>query len=349
MHRLYSLLFPAAVLLSLIGVMPDQRLAESQSGMSLVSATHGFSSESSEVTAGGMSGPESEPAVADRSQSVGDSTSYMFILSVYCLLIVAASLIGGWLPSLIQLTHTRMQTIVSFVGGLMLGTAVFHLIPHAFNQLRRIDDTMLWVMCGILLMFFLIRTFHFHNHGIAEEAQEDACDPCVQDHSHSHGHVHSHPQAHQLSWVGILVGLSIHTMLDGIALGSAVDADSLSLLPGIGVFLAVLLHKPLDAVSIATLMAVGGWTRKQIYAVNAGFALMCPVGAGLFLMGIRRFPGLQQEFAGAAMAFSAGVFLCIALSDLLPEMEFHSHHRLRLSVVLCLGIFSAWAIRHVHG
>ena len=141
------------------------------------------------------------------------------LLSVYCVLVVAASLFGGWLPSLIRLTHTRMQTIVSFVGGMMLGIGVFHLIPHASQKLGNMDTTMLWMMCGILLMFFLIRVFHFHNHGIAEDAQDDTFEPFAQVHFHSHSHAHSHPQAHQLSWVGIVVGLSLHTLLDGIAWG----------------------------------------------------------------------------------------------------------------------------------
>lgn len=238
----------------------------------------------------------------------------------------------------------------------MLGISVFHLIPHATYQLGSMDTTMFWMMCGILLMFFLIRTFHFHNHGIAEDIQGEACDPCGQDHPHSHSHAHSHPHAHQLSWVGIVIGLSAHTLLDGIALASAVkiDAASQAVLPGIAVFLAVLLHKPLDAVSITTLMAAGGWQKHKIQFVNAGFAMMCPLGACLLMLGADRFPYLQQDLAGTAMAFSAGVFLCIALSDLLPEMEFHSHHRLRLSVSLLLGICAAWALRfldvaHRHG
>jgi zinc and cadmium transporter len=276
------------------------------------------------------------------------------LLPVYCLLIVAASLFGGWLPSLIRLTHTRMQTVVSFVGGLMLGIGVFHLLPHAAQQ-QDIDSVAMWMMCGILLMFFLIRTFHFHNHGIAEEPRGDDCDPCGHDHHHSHGHVHSHPQSHELSWMGILVGLSVHTLLDGIALGAAVigHTGEAVFLPGIGVFLAIVLHKPLDAVSITSLMVAGGWPKAKRQAVNAGFAMMCPLGAALVLLGANRFPGVQQEISGPALAFSAGVFLCIALSDLLPEMEFHSHHRLRLSLALGLGIGVAWTIRflepgHIH-
>ncbi len=46
----------------------------------------------------------------------------------------------------------------------------------------------------------------------------------------------------------------------------------------------------------------------------------------------------------AALAFSAGMFMCIALSDLLPELQFHQHDRLKLSVALLLGLALAWGI-----
>ena len=43
------------------------------------------------------------------------------------------------------------------------------------------------------------------------------------------------------------------------------------------------------------------------------------------------------SWTATALAFSAGTFLCIALSDLLPELQFHSHDRLPLSVALLTG------------
>ena len=41
---------------------------------------------------------------------------------------------------------------------------------------------------------------------------------------------------------------------------------------------------------------------------------------------------------GSALAFSAGVFLFISLSNLLPEVHFHSHDRFSMSLALLLGI-----------
>ena len=38
------------------------------------------------------------------------------------------------------------------------------------------------------------------------------------------------------------------------------------------------------------------------------------------------------------LAFSAGTFLCIALSDLLPELQFHAHDRWKLSAALLAGV-----------
>ncbi|MFP6695050.1 MAG: iron permease, partial [Pirellulales bacterium] len=67
-------------------------------------------------------------------------------LAVYCVLIVFASLFGGWLPSLMRLTHMRLQLMMSAVGGLMLGIGLFHLLPHAVNPSVPLGDAIFWLM-----------------------------------------------------------------------------------------------------------------------------------------------------------------------------------------------------------
>jgi zinc and cadmium transporter len=155
-----------------------------------------------------------------------------------------------------------------------------------------------------------------------------------------------------LSWLGVTLGLGLHTLIDGVTLGAdvaaQVGAPSRWPLYGFGTFLAILLHKPLDAVSITSLMATGGWSATWRNAVNAGFALMCPLGAVAFLVGVRSLVGEQGLLIGCALGFSAGVFLCISLGDLLPELEMHSHHRLQLSAALLAGVGLAWLIEQAH-
>lgn len=300
------------------------------------------------------------------------------LLAMYCAAIVAVSIGGGWLPSLVRLTHTRMQTVISFVGGLMLGIAVFHLLPHSVHGNQTADDAAWWMMGGILTMFLLIRCFHFHHHGPLEisTAEEDPC-ASHRDHNHTHDEGHAHhdhddhahgdhrrhheeplsrqtmPQphchhAHQLSWLGITLGLSLHTLIDGMALAASVQAESahrawMSLF-GLGTFLAIMLHKPLDAVSITSLMAGAGWSSRSRFLVSLGFSTMCPLGVILFGLGISFFGAYQEQVVCSALAFSAGVFLCIALSDLLPEMEFHAHNRARLTAALLAGTLLAYGI-----
>ena len=287
------------------------------------------------------------------------------LLAIYCVLIVTGSLVGGWLPTIVRLTHTRMQVMISFVGGLMLGIGFFHLLPHAINQLR-VENAMTLAVFGILTMFFLIRAFHVHHHGPLE--LPDASGTVVADshrhqlqtveehehatHSHDHDHDHSghhhHHEVNRLSWMGIASGLALHTLIDGIALGASVRADVgnpviLSLF-GFGTFLAVALHKPLDALAITSLMTAAGWSSSSRNLVNVAFAVMCPLGAVLFLIGLDSFNGPQQEIVASAMAFAAGVFICISLGDLLPEMEFHSHNRIPLTIALLAGIAISWLI-----
>ena len=46
-------------------------------------------------------------------------------------IVAAASVAGGLLPTLMRWTHRRLQLALSFVSGVMLGVAMFHMLPHA--------------------------------------------------------------------------------------------------------------------------------------------------------------------------------------------------------------------------
>lgn len=268
---------------------------------------------------------------------------------------------GGWLPYLVALTHRQMQLAMSTVGGFMLGIALLHLIPHANAELGSIDQTVGWTLAGLLVMFLLIRVFHVHAHEHGEAAHEHEhaphaeCDHPHPDHHHACAHDAAREQAgsgkHTFSWVGLAFGLALHTIIDGLALGAAVAAESHDdqvssgwHLYGLGVFLAVLLHKPLDSLSITSLMAAGGWSKRAALAANIAFALMCPLGAVGFVMGLSQLSAQQHVIVGCALAFAAGVFLCISLADLLPELTFHAHDRLPLTATLFLGVALAWLI-----
>jgi zinc and cadmium transporter len=277
-------------------------------------------------------------------------------LLIYCVLIAIVSLAGGWLPGLIRFTHVRLHALMSLVAGFMLGVACFHMLPHSVQHGGSIDSAMIYLMVGLLGMFFLVRALHFHQHGSVEHSD----DPSLCDHDHDDTHAHHHATSHHLSWTGVFVGLTIHTLIDGVALATAVAAaaqnDPAVTMAGIGTFLAIALHKPLDSMSITTLMAAGGWSKQSQLKVNLVYAAVCPVAAVLFylLIDMQLSDAAATTLVPAALAASAGVFLCIALGDLLPEIQFHSHDRIKYSACLLIGVALAWTIRfveppHLHG
>jgi len=264
-----------------------------------------------------------------------------WLLVIYCALVLLASLAGGWLLLAIHLTHTRLQIAVSFVAGLMLGIALLHFLPDAEEQLHSLNRTVDWMLGGFLAMFFVQRFFHFHHHDLPEGDPEDCCD---HDHSHAHSHdEHAHTladkSAKQLSWIGTALGLTLHSLLDGLALAAAVAAGAQghARLAGLGVALVVILHKPFDAMAVSTLMAASGKSHFSRHVLNGLFALASPIGAALFYVGASHFAA-NTPLLGYALGFCAGSFLCIASSDLLPELQFHSHDRFKLSVALIAGL-----------
>src|SRR5207244_2984975 len=94
-----------------------------------------------------------------------------------------------------------------------------------------------------------------------------------------------------------------------------------------------------DALAISTVLSRKGVSRGKLTLVQLGFAAMVPVGALAFLLTSGAVDkALQNQLTGAALAFSAGTFLFIALSDLLPEVQFHRHDRIPLSLALILGV-----------
>jgi len=254
------------------------------------------------------------------------------------------------------------------VAGLMLGIALLHFLPDADDQLHSIDRVVAWLLGGFLTMFFVQRFFHFHHHDVPEGDPEDCCHdhPLVPDasqsadlghdhdlgHGHEHGHEHhahtlAEKSAQHLSWVGTALGMTLHSLLDGLALAAAVEAGAKghASFAGLGVALVVILHKPFDAMAVSALMTASGSSRFLRHVLNSLFALVSPLGAVLFYFGANHVADSNAAFLGCALAFCAGSFLCIASRNLLPELQFHSHDRFKLSFALIAGLTVAVVIK----
>ena len=279
-------------------------------------------------------------------------------LILYCFIILLVSIAGGLVPSFLRLTHRRMQLALCLVSGVMLGVGMLHMLGHAAEAVVHahgegvsMHTVMLAAVGGFLVMFLLERFFCFHHHETPDEREHT----CGHDHEASDACVDDAPRSeHRLGWVGAFVGLTVHTLLAGIALGAAVSSDVgggvvegtapasvASGLAGFGVFLGIVLHKPFDAFTIVALMQRSGRPRLAVHLVNAVFALVIPLGVMLFVVGAD-LASNAATFTTLALAFSAGTFICIAASDVLPELQFHKHDRIAMTCMLVVGLVIAW-------
>ena len=264
----------------------------------------------------------------------------MWLLAGYCLFIAIAAYFGGFLSYFGHTTHRIAQILVSLVAGFILGLALFHLLPHGLELIPPPHASlkgMLAAAAGIVALIFILHVFHFHSHESLEQ-------PPSSEFSDAHNHADGQRGG---TLFGVLTGLAIHTVMEGVTLGVTVELNmrhygQAGVLPGLAVFIAIVLHKPLDAYTILFLSKRAGHSPAVRQILNIGFALLCPLVAFLaFWIGNHLGEDLSSLYIGYVLAFAAGAFLCISLSDLLPEIQFHYHDRIWLVIALLGGLLAA--------
>ena len=252
-----------------------------------------------------------------------------------------SSVAGGWAVTIMRMTHTRMQVLLSFVGGVMLSVALLELLPLAIEQVRSIDQLATSILIGLVATFLITRLFNVHQHGNIDETRID------HDHDHPvHSHVVSYsPEdciVHQRknSWIGLFLGLGFHSIIDGIAIGAIFTVNeqtgtiwNFTLLAPLAV---MVLHLPFESFSV---MKATGWSNRAIYITNIAFGTAAPLGTVLFLAGTSHL-AVGTPVIGIGLGIAVGVCLCVSLSDILPELRFDSRDRLPLIAALLLGIVS---------
>jgi zinc and cadmium transporter len=146
-------------------------------------------------------------------------------------------------------------------------------------------------------------------------------------------HFHFGEETHKVSELvsmSALVGLLMHTFVDGVAVASGLRVStSLGLL----VFIAVLLHKFPEGLAISSLFLAAGARRRA--AILAAAALGLSTIAGVLLTDhlelLRRY----------GLAVSAGVTIYVGASNLVPELQDRPGVRIPLSFVAGCGLYFA--------
>jgi zinc and cadmium transporter len=231
------------------------------------------------------------------------------ILSV--VLVSAVSLVGVFTLSLSNDKLRKITFIlVSFAVGALLGDAFIHLIPEAFEKFGSSLTPSMYIIAGVLF-FFLMEKFIRWRHCHITNSTE-----------------HLHPVVTMN-----LVGDGVHNLIDGMVIGASYIV---SLPIGIATTLAVLLHEIPQEIGDFSILVHGGLSVKKALAFNFLSALTAILGAVLSLL---IGPSIEG-YASALLPITAGGFIYIAGSDLIPEL----HHDVKVStslwqfILITLGI-----------
>ena len=261
------------------------------------------------------------------------------LVGAYAVGIGVITFVGGKLSEIGKLTENRVHLVTSLVAGFILGIAMFHMLPHSFHNIPEdhgIETLVIWVSGGIITMIVLMRVLDYFQHKtIARSSEEDT-------------HEHIHPLDKKRDFVFLLFGLGLHSVTEGIALGTStrVGEAVAGVLPGLGVCLAIALHKPLDSFSLIAIMRTTEIDRRIRTITNISFALICPIVTVLFfiLAGSTVEADGSNTFIGVVLAFATGVFLYVVLHDLLPDVFYCGKNRALLLVLFVLGMVLAYGL-----
>jgi len=260
-------------------------------------------------------------------------------LSLYTVAILAGAVGGGALPLVGPMR--RSDLLLSFSGGVMLGASFFHMLPEAV-ELGGVK-TLPAVLLGFLALYLLERFVLIHICGEPGMNQALSTASIGQPHDHP-GHVHGDEAGCEVHTLGLAawMGMSVHTVVDGFALGAANHEEGLGLL----VFIAILAHKVPSSFSLSAILRAEGYGKGKAVAMNAFFALMVPAGALLYVA-LRQVVAVDS-FTAYALAFSGGTFLHLSLSDILPDLHRRAGSKWRLTSALLAGLALMWSLRLIH-
>ena len=196
-----------------------------------------------------------------------------------------------------------LDALLSFAAGFLISVSLVDLFPDSIAVAGPIAPLV------VLLAYLLV---HLTQHTIGR-------------HFHFGEETHS---VSELVSMSALVGLLMHTFVDGVAV-----ASGLLVSPGLGalVFVAVLLHKFPEGLAISSLFLAAGAGRRK--AILAAAALGVTTIAGVLLTD-------QWEFLRRyGLAVSAGVTLYVGASNLVPELQDRPGPRIPLSFIAGCGLY----------
>ena len=207
-----------------------------------------------------------------------------------------------------------LHYFISFAAGVMLSAAINNILPEAFAIVSvkiALESTLL----GITIAFLMERLLLWHHH--------------------------HHDETHHIKSSAYLVlfGDSLHNFIDGVALAATFLTSPHV---GIATTIAIAAHEIPQELADFSVLIHAGLKNKRALFLNflSGLTAIFGVLTGYYFLSSSRI------YEGNLLGITGGIFIYIALADLIPEL--HSDHRnqknLKLAVTFLVGVILMYLI-----
>jgi len=217
----------------------------------------------------------------------------------------------------------RLCLVLGFSAGAVVAVAFFDLIPEALalgQSERSPAATLSLVALGFLTYLVLDRLQMLR--AAAENQTAISGDP-----NRERGALGA-------------ASFSVHSFLDGIAIGVALQA---SVAVGTVVAVAVLAHDFSDGINTASIVLKNGGSRRQAMRWLTVDAVTPALGIAVTLL-----ISVPASAIGILLGLFAGFFLYVGASDLIPESH-HAHPKFLTTVMTLLGAASLYLVVSLAG
>lgn len=229
-----------------------------------------------------------------------------------CLTGGLASLLGAGIIIFMKGYSTVIsEKLTSFAAGVLLSVGLLDLLTEAYEMTSDTKTVSLFVLGGVIFVFLLEKSGLWFHH-----------------HDGDHG---KHPPI-----AGVFIGDMLHNFIDGFAIGATF---LISKEAGIATALAVALHELPKEMADFMVYLRSGFSNIKTIAFNLTSSAVAVLGGlSVYFLG-----DLVEKNEANLLALTGGMFLFIALADLVPEMheemeKVGKRSRLSWLLVFALGI-----------
>ena len=285
---------------------------------------------------------------------------------VIMLTMFITSMAAGAIPLLGIRTHKNLlRWATSLAAGFLISSALLVALPEGFNMVSGVEKESRHAhaqLVGVVAVHEAEADFH-------EQSQEHLVDNAFgfgshhaaglalllgfmmmlvveslgfghdlhEEHHHEdlgEDHIH-HPSSTPSRGKGlatpIVIGLSIHALTDGLAVGAVLTTNSISLT--VPLMLGIVMHKMPAAFSLSAFSQHSHGNVQRTWKELVVFSLATPVA--LFIAW-RVLGALERKWLGLAVLASAGTLLYVATVDVLPNV-IHGANRKMVFLQVAIG------------